>query len=616
MRKKIKTKPQFKSKPKQKIKKVPDVSLLKVPTGINGFDEITIGGLPKGRPTLVCGSAGCGKTLLAMEFLVRGAIQFHEPGVFIAFEENAEELAQNVASLGFDLDDLARKKKIIVDYIFIERSEIEETGDYDLEGLFIRLKHAIKSIGAKRVVIDTIEVLFSGFSNPHILRAELRRLFRWLKEQGVTAIITGEKGGEGTLTRYGLEEYVADCVIVLDHRITDQISTRRLRIVKYRGSLHGTNEYPFLIKDSGFSILPITSVGLNHKATDERLSTGVPRLDVMLGGKGYYRGSSILVSGTAGTGKTILALHLVNDACRRGERCLYLASEESTAQIIRNAKSIGINLEPWIQKKLLYFNVSRPTYTGLEMQLVTLDSLLKKFRPSIVVIDPITGLTSIGSSEEVKSMLMRMIDILKSNYVTTLCTSLTHGGNNIEQTEVAVTSLIDTWILVREIEHNGERTRGLYVLKSRGMPHSNQIREFLITNKGIDLTDVYVGQGMVLTGAARKVQELKEKAAFRAGRDKMERIKRELERRRLLMEAKINEIHAEYESLEEEMHEKLKVHEAQEKALVLDKSVIAQMRKADHKIDQDQDQDQDQGQGQDKSNADKNSKIKASEVKK
>ncbi|RJQ23279.1 MAG: circadian clock protein KaiC [Nitrospiraceae bacterium] len=555
-------------------------ALKKCATGIQGLDEITQGGLPKGRPTLVCGSAGCGKTLLAMEFLVRGAVQFNEPGVFMAFEENAEELTKNVASLGFDLEDLSKKKKIVVDYVYIERSEIEETGEYDLEGLFIRLDHAIKSVGAKRVVIDTIEALFSGLPNPNVLRAELRRLFRWLKAQGVTAIITGEKG-EGTLTRHGLEEYVADCVIMLDHRVTEQISTRRLRIVKYRGSVHGTNEYPFLIDETGFSVLPITSVGLNHKATDERVPTGIPRLDAMLDGKGYYRGSSILVSGTAGTGKTSLAMHLVNKACSRGERCLYMASEESAHQIIRNAKSIGLDLAPWVKKGLLHFHVARPTYSGLEMHLVTINKLIREFRPNIAVIDPITGMTNIGSVDEVKAMLMRMIDILKSSYITTLCTSLTHGGQNLEQTVVAVTSLMDTWLLLRDIEYNGERTRGLYVLKSRGMAHSNQIREFLITAKGIDLTDVYVGQGMVLTGSARRVQEMKEKAESVVRREELERVKRELERKRLIMEAKINEVRAEYESAEEALLASVKEQELKENALAADRGVIAGMRKAD-----------------------------------
>jgi len=554
--------------------------LPKSATGIQGLDEITGGGLPKGRPTLVCGAAGCGKTLLAMEFLIRGALDYNEPGVFMAFEENAEELSKNVASLGFDLVELSKKKKIVVDYVYIERSEIEETGEYDLEGLFIRLDHAITSVDAKRVVIDTIEALFSGLPNPNILRAELRRLFRWLKEKGVTAIITGERG-DGTLTRHALEEYVADCVIMLDHRVTDQISTRRLRIIKYRGSTHGTNEYPFLIDESGFSVLPITSVGLDHKATDERVPTGIPRLDVMLDGKGYYRGSSILVSGTAGTGKTSLAMHLTDESCRRGERCLYLASEESANQIIRNAKSIGINLAPWVKKSLLHFHVARPTYSGLEMHLVTVNKLIKEFQPTIVVIDPLTGLTNIGTVVEVKAMIMRLIDLLKSNHITTLCTSLTHGGHDLQQTEIAVTSLMDTWLLLRDIEYNGERTRGLYVLKSRGMAHSNQIREFLITNKGIDLTDVYVGQGMVLTGAARKVQEMKEKAEAAVRREELERVKRELERKRLIMEAKINAIRSEYESAEEQLLASLKEQEMKEKTLAADSTVIAGMRKAD-----------------------------------
>lgn len=560
--------------------KVPAPSLLKAPTGIAGFDEITGGGLPAGRPSLICGGAGCGKTLFAMEFLVRGAVQFNEPGVFIAFEENGEELTANVASLGFDLADLVKKKKVVLDHIYIERSEIEETGEYDLEGLFIRLGHAFQTIGAKRVVLDTIEALFAGLPNANILRAELRRLFRWLKEQGVTALITGEKG-EGTLTRHGLEEYVADCVIMLDHRVVEQRATRRLRVVKYRGSLHGTNEYPFLIDATGFSVLPVTSVGLDHKATDQRIPTGIPRLDSMLGSHGYFRGSSILVSGAAGSGKTSLALHLVNDACGRGERCLYFASEESSDQIIRNGRSIGIDLKPWVQKGMLHFHVARPTYSGLEMHLVTVYKLMKEFRPAVAVVDPITSLANIGTTDEVKAMLMRMIDMLKNDAITTLCTSLTHGGEAIEQTEVAVTSLMDTWLLVRQIEYNGERTRALYVLKSRGMAHSNQVREFLITDQGIDLTDVYVGRGMVLTGAARKIQEMKEEMEAEALREEQQMAQRELERKRRLMEARIDALRAEYTSAEEELLARLRDGERQEKALAADRGLMAEIRQAD-----------------------------------
>ena len=403
-------------------------SLPKAPTGIQGLDEITGGGLPRGRPTLVCGSAGCGKTLLAMEFLVRGATEFGEPGVFMAFEETAEELAQNVRSLGFDLEDLAEQNKLLVDFVRVERSEIEETGEYDLEGLFIRLGHAIDSLGAKRVVLDTLETLFGGLSNAAILRAELRRLFRWLKDKGVTAIITGERG-DGTLTRHGLEEYVSDCVIVLDHRVTEQLSTRRLRIVKYRGTTHGTNEYPFLIDENGISVLPVTSLGLSQEASDERISTGIPRLDAMLGGKGVYRGSSVLISGTAGTGKTSLAAHFADATCRRGERCLYFAFEESESQLVRNMRSIGLDLAPWSKKGLLRFHATRPSAYGLEMHLATLHKLVNEFEPRVVVVDPITTFLGAGTSVEAESMLMRLIDFLKAQQITAMFTSLTHGGN-------------------------------------------------------------------------------------------------------------------------------------------------------------------------------------------
>ncbi|HEY7215631.1 MAG TPA: circadian clock protein KaiC [Thermoanaerobaculia bacterium] len=468
------------------------VGLRKAPTGIAGLDEITGGGLPAGRPTLVCGSAGCGKTLLAMEFLVRGILDHGEPGVFMSFEERTEELAENVRSLGFDLEDLIERQQLVVDYVHVERSEIEETGEYDLEGLFLRLGWAIDSIGAKRVVLDTLEVLFGGLENQGILRAELRRLFRWLKEKGVTAIVTGERG-DGALTRHGLEEYVSDCVILLDHRVTDQLSTRRLRVVKYRGSVHGTNEYPFLIDERGIEVLPITSLGLAHAASTERISSGIPELDEMLGGEGYYRGSSVLVSGRAGTGKTSLSAHFVDAACRRGERCVYFAFEESASQIVRNMRSIGLDLEPWMRQGLLEIHASRPTLHGLERHLVTMYKTIRTAMPRVVVVDPVTNFVNTGSVEQVGSMLVRLIDLLKTEEITALFTSLTQGGMDLESSEIGVSSLMDTWLLVRDTEANGARSRTLNVIKSRGMAHSSQVREFSFSDRGVRLVDASRG---------------------------------------------------------------------------------------------------------------------------
>jgi len=487
--------------------------LPKCPTGIVGLDEITGGGLPAGRPTLVCGSAGSGKTMLALEFLVRGATQYGEPGVFMMFEENAAELTANARSLGFDLDKLAARKKLFLDHVYIERSEIEETGAYDLEGLFIRLGHAVDAIGAKRVVLDTVEALFSGLPNHAILRAELRRLFRWLKDRGLTAVITGERG-ENSLTRYGLEEYVADCVIVLDQRIQEQISTRRLRVLKYRGSAHGTNEYPFLIGERGISVLPITSLRLDHPASAKRIPTGIARLDEMLGGKGVFRGSSVLVSGAPGTGKSSVGAKFVDTACRRGERVLLFSYEESSAQIVRNMGSIGIDLEPWVKKGLLRIHASRPTLYGLEQHLVMMHDAVSAFRPSVVVVDPISNLSLHRNASEVRPTLMRLIDFLKQQQITTLFTSLTPGsGEALEDSQLGVSSLMDTWLLLRNVEFNGERNRTIYVLKSRGMAHSNQVREFVLGDKGIDLVDVYLGAERVLTGTARVAQEALERAA-------------------------------------------------------------------------------------------------------
>lgn len=555
-------------------------TLPKTPTGIKGLDEITDGGLPKGRPTLVCGNAGCGKTLFALEFLVRGAVQYNEPGVFMAFEETEEELTTNVASLGFDLAKLTEQKMIVLDHVHIERSEIEETGEYNLEGLFIRLNYAIDSIGARRVVLDTIESLFAGMPNHMILRAELRRLFSWLKEKGVTAIITGERGDK-MLTRQGMEEYVSDCVILLDHRVTEQTSVRRLRIVKYRGSMHGTNEYPFLIDETGFSVLPITSIGLDHIVSTERISSGVPRLDAMLSGRGYYRGSSVLVSGTAGTGKSSLAAHFVVSACQRGEKVLYFALEESPDQIIRNMHSIGIEFEVWVKKGLLKFHSRRATFYGLESYLTTLHKEVSNFNPLVVVLDPISSFIFGTNESEANSMMVRLIDFLKMNQITLFMTSLTIGGNNLEHTEINMSSLVDTWLLLRDIEIGGERNRGMYILKSRGMAHSNQIREFLLTNHGIELLDVSVGSEGVLTGSARLATEAKEKATLLLRQQEIERKQLELERKRRALESKIELLRLEFEADETEALKFIGVDEERSRMLSELGLQMAMSRKAD-----------------------------------
>ncbi len=557
-------------------------ALPKTPTGIQGLDEITGGGLPRGRPTLICGSAGCGKTLLSMEFLVRGAMEYGEPGVFATFEETGEELAQNVRSLGFEVSRLVEQKKLLVDFVRVERSEIEETGDYDLEGLFIRLGHAIDSIGAKRVVLDTIETLFSGLQNAAILRAELRRLFRWLKDKGVTAIITGERG-EGTLTRQGLEEYVSDCVILLDHRVIDQVSTRRLRVVKYRGSTHGTNEYPFLIDEDGISVLPITSVGLTHSVSNERISSGIPRLDVMLGGEGYYRGSTALVSGTAGSGKSSVAAHFANAACQRGDRCLYLAFEESPAQIMRNMRSIGLDLEPCVKKGLLRFHATRAGLYGLEMHLATMHKLVREFEPDVFILDPINNLASGDNRKDAASMLTRLVDFLKMQRVTTLLTSMTSSatGVGIEHSDADISSLVDTWLLLRDIELLGERNRALYVLKSRGMSHSNQIREFLLTDKGIELNDVYLGAEGVLTGSARLSQEAREKADALLRQQVIDGKERELERKREALEARITALRKEFEAEAEEARRVIGDEKTREEVTRQDRERMRSSRKAD-----------------------------------
>jgi len=524
-------------------------ALPKAPTGIVGLDQITFGGLPRGRPTLVCGAAGCGKTLLAMEFLVRGATQFGEPGVYVTFEESEEELAQNVRSLGFDVEALVDEGKLAFDYVHVDRREIEETGEYDLEGLFVRLALAIESVGAKRVVLDTIESLFGGFSNMALLRSELRRLFRWLKDRNLTVVITGERG-DGALTRQGLEEYVSDCVILLDHRVDAEVSTRRLRVVKYRGTSHGTNEYPFLIDEQGISVLPVTSVGLDHRVSVERVGTGVPRLDAMLGGGGFYRGSSILVSGTAGSGKSTIAAHFADATCRRGEHCLVFAFEESRDQIVRNMRSVGIDLRRPLESGLLRIETSRPSFYGLEMHLAQIHRLVAEFGPASVIIDPISNL---GDTLDASAMLLRVVDFLKSSGITAMFVNLTSGGSALEATDVGVSSLIDTWLVLRDIEAGGERNRGLYVIKSRGMRHSNQIREFVITSQGIDLLPVYAGPEGVLTGSLRASQEAREKAEAALREQEQERRQRELAARRAVLQAQIEALQQEAGTLDEEI---------------------------------------------------------------
>ncbi len=556
--------------------------LRKAKTGIQGFDEISFGGLPRGRATLVCGSPGSGKTLFAMEFLVRGALEQGEPGVFVSFEESTNELICNVESLGFDLRRLADSGMLAIDHVRLERSEIEETGEYDLDGLFIRLGYAIDKIGAKRVALDTIEGIFSALSDETIIRAELRRLFRWFKDRGLTVVITGERG-DNTLTRQGLEEYVSDCVILLEQRVHERITTRHMRIVKYRGSAHGGNEYPFLIQENGISVLPITSLGLDHPASNDRISLGIPRLDNMLGsGKGVYRGTSVLVSGTAGTGKSSISAHAVDAACRRGERVLYFAFEESRQQITRNMRSIGIDLEPWWRAGLLRFQTSRPTVFGLEMHLVAMHQQIETWNPQLCVFDPISNLTAVGALFEVRSMLTRLIDFLKSRQTTALFINLTPGAGFQVQTEVGVSSLMDTWLMLSFIETNGERNRVLQVLKSRGMEHSNQAREFILTDRGVDLLDIYVGvTGGVILGAARKTQEAREQAETVARERRIARMKREISRGRQNLDAELASLRADFEAKLETLMDTI-AEEHQEEALQAhDRREMARIRQAD-----------------------------------
>lgn len=532
----------------------PSPGIEKSPTGIIGLDELTLGGLPSGRPTLVCGAAGCGKTLFATTFLVNGARDHGEPGLFVTFEERPGDIASNVASLSYDVDGLVEQGLLAFEHIAIDPAELAEIGDYDLEGLFLRLEYAIDSIGAKRVVLDTIESLFSSFANPAILRAEIRRLFDWLKQKGLTTVITAERGN-GDLTRQGLEEYVSDCVLLLDHRVHNQVSTRRLRIVKYRGTAHGTNEYPFLIDEQGFSVLPVSSLGLDHKVFEERVSTGVLELDAMLGGKGFHRGSSILITGVAGAGKSSLAASFVSATCEAGERVLYFSFEESFAQSARNMRSIGLDMELWAGRGLLQYHAVRPTFYSLEMHLAIMIREVDRFKPSLVVLDPISAFMDAADSLEIRAMLLRMTDYLKSCGITAVFTHLTHNQEASAETDMGMSSLMDGWILLLNREASGEFNRELHLLKARGTQHSNQVREFVISPEGIQILPPYLGAGGALTGAARKLDEAESRAAEQRKKLEAEKTARLIDFRRRTIRSRIEALEAELSFEEAELLE-------------------------------------------------------------
>lgn len=527
-------------------------SIAKSPTGISGFDDLTLGGLPTGRPTLVCGTAGCGKTLFAATFLVHGIRELNEPGVFVSFEERPSDIIENVASLGFELDALIASEKMVIEHIEVDPSEVAEIGDFDLEGLFLRLELAIDSIGAKRVVLDTIESLFSAFTNQAVLRAEIRRLFDWLKDRGLTTVITGERG-DGALTRQGLEEYVSDCVLLLDHRVQNQISTRRLRIVKYRGSSHGTNEYPFLIDQGGFSVLPVSSLGLNHRVFEERVSTGVADLDAMIGGGGFHRGSSILISGVAGSGKSSLAASFVDAACKAGQKALVFSFEESQQQMVRNMRSLGIDLEGHLTAGKLKYVAARPTFYSLEMHLALMLREILSFRPDIFVLDPLSAFTETGDRSEVHAMLLRIVDFLKSEGITGVLNHLTQSGKAVIETDSGLSSLMDAWILLLNRESNGEFNRELYLLKARGVRHSNQVREFVMDGNGIHLLLPYIGQGQALTGAARRVAEAEDRRRERQREIEAEKAQQVIDQRRRRALAQIEILRSELEADEAEL---------------------------------------------------------------
>jgi circadian clock protein KaiC len=546
------------------------------------LDQITEGGLPRGRPTLICGAAGSGKSLLAIEFLVRGATNHKEPGVFVSFEERPADLVANTASLGFELRRLLKAKLLYIEHITVDRTEIAEAGEYNLDGLFVRLGAAIDSVRAKRVALDTLEVLFAAFGNMGILRAELHRLFGWLKHRGVTAVVTAERGDGTGLTRQGLEEYVSDCVLLLDQRLTERIATRRIRVVKYRGSLHGTNEYPFLIDSKGFVVLPITSIALDYPALRERISTGIPNLDAMLGGKGYFRGSTLMVSGASGTGKTSIAAQFVDAACRRGERCVYFAFEESPMQIARNIQSIGIDLHKWVKGGRLLFSAARPATYGLEMHINMMLKVVEEFRPHVVVLDPVSSFRSAGTHVDALAMLMRLLDVFKSRQISTILNSLSNTAEDeqLDQGTAGVSSLVDVWIQLRNLEQLGERTRSLYVLKARGVEHSNQVRELIISDEGVDLAQIHIGPDGILVGSARLAQQLRDRVAANNSRNSLAHKRELLSRKRTAFKARIAELRTDFLAESHDIERAIALEADQQNSLGTDRAKLVAERES------------------------------------
>jgi circadian clock protein KaiC len=525
------------------------LELPKSPTGITGFDEVSQGGLPTGRPTLVSGPPGAGKSLFALQFLVHGATVCAEPGVFLSFEGTRDKLASDVRGLGIDLDALEQDGRVLVDAQSMAGQAVA-TGEFDLEALMVRMAFAVDKIGAKRVAIDSLESLFAAFSSrPDVVRSELLRLFSWLGDRGLTAVITGERA-EDSLIRHGMEEFLSDCVVLLDHRVVDEVATRRLRILKYRGSTHGRNEYPFLIGPDGLEVLPITSLGLYQQVNSERLSTGIAGLDEMLGGLGVFRGSSVLVSGTSGTGKTTIGASFASAACQRGERVLFFSFEESQSEIMRNMASVSLDLAGWVDRGLLHFYCERPTTQGLEGHLATMQRQVERIAPTLVVIDPVSSLSRGTSKGDVSAMLTRQIHYLKSAGITAVMTSLTEGGNDLEHTELSISSLVDTWLLTITMQDSGERNRGLYVLKSRGMAHSNQIREFLLSSEGVSLVPVYMGPDGVLTGSARAAAEAVETGIRLGAEQESSQLSEAMELRRKAVETHVTSMWADFEAEE------------------------------------------------------------------
>ena len=543
---------------KGKVKSSSDI----VSTGVKGLDDVLGGGIPQGHAMLLVGKPGTGKSILSMEYLLHGIELHKENGVYISFEESEKQIISNAASFGWKFEEMVKKNKLAISYIDMQPEQMRTVGDYDLSALILRVKGAIKKVNARRVVIDGINNLLSTFDDERIIRSDLLRLIREIKEVNATIFITGERGHD-SWSKMGFEEYLADGLMHLDNRTDGNYQTREIQVVKCRGINHYTGKSPFIINSEGMSIRPLITADFDYKVLKSRVSTGIADIDNMLGGKGLYRGSTVYITGPSGAGKTSISSSFANGACSRGERALFLAFEESSDQIIRNMKSIGLSLDKWVNEKLLYFYTARATTNSLEGHLDNIMTMVREVEPTCVVLDPISAFRPIANENETKLMLIRLNDYLRARKITTVFTALSSDGEYSEHADVQLSSIADTWIVVRIMDYKGERNNVMQLMKSRGMSHSRQMKEMYFTGNGLKLQNVYQGPEGVLTGAARIGQEKYEKLKEARNVIEIDKNRKKIERKKSLLEASIEALKHEYEEELEALHAAIEEAEEQ-----------------------------------------------------